>query len=446
VQRGQVLIYGIAILALGIGVLYFVYQTGALVEQKIRLVDASDAAAYTAAAMDARLLNFDAYTNRAMFADSVSIAQLTSLSSWLAYASRLNDVQSKVLAETGNTLKFPLFEPSLAAAALAQRASKRVAPLLKQLGQGMDREIHLELMNSQREARYALSLSRESAMHQAAAAALGTRSGFRVTILSSSDRPDVGKFTYRYGKILRWRFGSLVRAAVYAQSFNTRRSWFMLGDYADCPTADSAGRRDFLVRLGGTEMLGLNEWRAVDTLSEHIWVPAGPEDVECQLPLEIPAAFGMADVASQPTKVDSDPLHYDATLLVNPLATLQTELVGPGKNETYKYKGIPTVYGLSPLQLLRSNPHMRVAVLVSAAPAAAPQGTLPQPWASLFSPDSANGEMAAVSAAEVDYVAPRDSLVQLAAPSLYQPYWTARLVASPNAVHQAQGMQGAYLP
>ncbi len=445
-QRGQVLIYGIAILALGLGVLYFVYRAGALIEEKIRLVDASDAAAYTAAAMDARLLNFYSYTNRAMFADSVSIAQLVSLSSWLAYASRLNDVQSKVFAETGNTLKFPWFEPSLAAAALAQRASKRVAPLLNQLGKGLDREIHWELMNSQKEAHYALSLSRKLAMDHVVAAALGTRSGFHVTILSSSNRPDVGKFTHSYSRFLRWRFGSLVRAAVDSESFNTRRSWFMWGDYADCPTADTAGRHDFLIRLGGTQMLGLNEWRAVDTLSEHIWIPADPEDAECQLPFEIPAAFGMTDVASSPTKVDSDPLHYDATLLVNPLATLQTELVGPSKNETYKYKGIPSVYGLSPLQLLRSNPQLRVAVLVSATPASAPQGTLPEPWASLFSPYAANARMSAVSAAQVYYSAPKHSLVRMEAPSLYQPYWTARLVASPNAVHQAQAQQGAYLP
>ena len=445
-QRGQVLIYGIAILALGLGVLYFVYRSGALIEQKIQLVDASDAAAYTAAAMDARLLNFYAYTNRAMFADSVSIAQLVSLSSWLAYASRLNDTQSKVIAETGNTAKFPQFEPSLAAAALAQKASKRVAPLLKQVGKGLDREIHWELMNSQSEAHYAMTLTRKLAMDRAVAAALGRPSGFHVSILSSLDRPDVGSFTHRYSKVQRWRFGSLVREAVDAEGFNTHRSWFMWGDYADCPTADASGRRDFLIRLGGTQMMSLDEWRAVDTLSEHIWIPAGPEDVACVLPFEIPAAFGMTDVASSPTKVDSDPLHYDATLLVNPLATLETELVGPSKNETYKYAGIPSVYGLGPLQLLESDPRLSVAVLVSAAPESAPQGMLPQPWASVFSAGAANGEMSAVSAAQAYYSAPAQSAVGLQSPSLYEPYWTARLVASPDAVHQAQGLQGAYLP
>lgn len=85
-QRGQALVYGLFMLIFGLASLFFMFNTGQLTAEKTKLVNTADAVAYSAAVMHARALNFDAYTNRALVANEMSIAQMVSLKSWLDYA------------------------------------------------------------------------------------------------------------------------------------------------------------------------------------------------------------------------------------------------------------------------------------------------------------------------------------------------------------------------
>ncbi|MCU7945775.1 MAG: hypothetical protein KZQ72_03875 [Candidatus Thiodiazotropha sp. (ex Cardiolucina cf. quadrata)] len=62
------------------------FNTGQTASEKSRLVNAADAAVYSGLIWQARALNFQAYTNRAMVANQVSIGQLVSLTSWTQYA------------------------------------------------------------------------------------------------------------------------------------------------------------------------------------------------------------------------------------------------------------------------------------------------------------------------------------------------------------------------
>jgi hypothetical protein len=87
-QRGQALIYGIFILAVSLAALFFLFNTGQITQEKNKLVDTTDAVAYAAGILHARTLNFDAYSNRALVANEVLIAQMVSLSSWSKYASK----------------------------------------------------------------------------------------------------------------------------------------------------------------------------------------------------------------------------------------------------------------------------------------------------------------------------------------------------------------------
>ncbi len=57
-------------------------NNGILVSEKMQLQNAADATAYSIALVEARDLNFAAYTNRAMVANEVAIAQLVGLVSW----------------------------------------------------------------------------------------------------------------------------------------------------------------------------------------------------------------------------------------------------------------------------------------------------------------------------------------------------------------------------
>ncbi len=81
-QSGQVIIL-VAILALALllaGLL--VYNVGRMNLVRTRLQDTADSASYSSAQVMARAYNFTAYSNRAMVANQVAIAQMVSLASW----------------------------------------------------------------------------------------------------------------------------------------------------------------------------------------------------------------------------------------------------------------------------------------------------------------------------------------------------------------------------
>src|SRR4051812_17433263 len=59
------------------------FSMGQLTTEKMRLQNTADAAAYSAAVAQARDYNFTAYTNRAMIANQVAMAQLVGLTSWV---------------------------------------------------------------------------------------------------------------------------------------------------------------------------------------------------------------------------------------------------------------------------------------------------------------------------------------------------------------------------
>jgi hypothetical protein len=70
------------ILVLCIGIV-LLFNTGQVVNKKVELVNAADAAAYSVAIQQARALNYAAYMNRARVANEVAVAQTISLYSWL---------------------------------------------------------------------------------------------------------------------------------------------------------------------------------------------------------------------------------------------------------------------------------------------------------------------------------------------------------------------------
>jgi len=88
-QRGQALLWFLAMTAACCMMLALVYNVGQVSGEKEKTVNAADAAALSGALTQARILNFEAYTNRAMIANEVTIAQLVSLDSWVRYDNTL---------------------------------------------------------------------------------------------------------------------------------------------------------------------------------------------------------------------------------------------------------------------------------------------------------------------------------------------------------------------
>lgn len=77
-QKGQVFPLALAVLAVACVMFFVVFNSGRAVNEKINLVNAADASAYSGAQIAARHLNFMAYTNRAMIANEAAIGHLYS--------------------------------------------------------------------------------------------------------------------------------------------------------------------------------------------------------------------------------------------------------------------------------------------------------------------------------------------------------------------------------
>ncbi len=84
-QHGQVALWFLAMVVACCSVLALVYNVGQVSNEKEKTINAADASAISGALTEARILNFEAYTNRALIANEVSIAQLVSLDSWVKY-------------------------------------------------------------------------------------------------------------------------------------------------------------------------------------------------------------------------------------------------------------------------------------------------------------------------------------------------------------------------
>lgn len=81
-QGGQALVFSLFAAMLIIVALYAMYSMNSQAIEKIRLQNTADAAAYSAVVAEARDYNYSAYTNRAMVANQVAVAQFVGLTSW----------------------------------------------------------------------------------------------------------------------------------------------------------------------------------------------------------------------------------------------------------------------------------------------------------------------------------------------------------------------------
>ncbi len=82
-ERGQALPRAAVLMAAGAAAMYLAFNASQLVHAKTKLQDTADAAAYSVGVLQARDLNFAAYTNRAMIANQVATAQMISIKSWI---------------------------------------------------------------------------------------------------------------------------------------------------------------------------------------------------------------------------------------------------------------------------------------------------------------------------------------------------------------------------
>lgn len=145
-QHGQ----SIVLVMLFTGVLLLsvvlLYDTGQLSREKMELQNAADALAYSDAVLEARALNFIAYTNRAKVANEVFIGQLTAFETWgkryeeapnsptIASIAAIPIVGSAIAGAIRATLT-PFSIMGRAASRVSNNLSKKAIPIIARLNQ-----------------------------------------------------------------------------------------------------------------------------------------------------------------------------------------------------------------------------------------------------------------------------------------------------------------------
>lgn len=466
-QRGQALVYGLFVLAGGLAALFFLFNSGQLTLEKSKLVDTADAVAYSAGVMHARTLNFEAYTNRAMIANTVVIAQMVSMASWAKYASTFGQYGWAAR----NWKYLPEIPPAYLAASYSSQylGSTRVNRAFEATAGASD-DIITALQAAQTVA-YAGLIPARKAVMDAVAQANWQNDGTVVVDLVPLTGNEFNSFVSRYSDNDRTRFADTAKTAADLDKFVPKRSWLRPGARSDCAAATATGRVDFLTRRGGTELIGFNEWKAVDTLEEKRWVPRNKADPLCSALAIDPLGWGEQNAGEQSASLD--PTRYDQSLLINPGATLMAEGFS---SSSWSYSGIPSFYDLSADALDQDDPRLKFAIRVrrdksetrtsearaqvQSAPAARSNPNAPglNQYRATPAPGPDNREeFVAVSANEVFFARPdgsKDNVYGsgLGKPreigSLFNPYWQTHLIYSDADVKKAQALQlmGNVLP
>lgn len=502
-EHGQALIYGIFVMLGSLTGLFFLFNTGQLASEKTKLVNTADAVAYSAAVMHARALNFDAYNNRALLANEVLVAQMVSLSSWGQYAKTHAENVPVMFPECASSdgsgaavdafVKFgPLY--ALMCYLTVQYAGTAIAEVAAEIPLVTQKVVDaVELNKSAIKAAqdYLHDQDRfedaRGAVMQEVASRNYANDG-TVTVepanslaggAASSMTDDWKASTSHYADAQRTRFGEVAKLAAYSDRFVADRRW---DSKALVPSPYGfkcliAFKHNSIKRRGGTELLGLDEWKAEDTESYWRWSDEKSGFLgfftSCK-ERENPIAWGEQRAYPDGSEQDAGGARLGDSPTTNPGAHSSAS-----SEQWTNYSGLPSFYDLSADWLSKPDPRMKFAVRVVRAKAdirtsdGASQirasSTLNK-----FDGNLASGAMAAIATGEVYFARPwfnmgdetyttgdttyiitknqyavahnPDNTREIG--SLFNPYWQVRLVANDAVkdVHSQQQKQGTALP
>jgi hypothetical protein len=404
---------------------YYVVSSGHLVDEKIRITNAADAAAYSAATIEARALNFSAYANRAIIANQVALAQALSLASWTNYFAdlwlNLDHATGRLadLIPPDDLLRWGQLQATLVGEAYAtvyggvdpreiaqyvNYAAGAIITAADLASQGLQLS-ESAVRNSLRGAEFGVDAAQ---LRLAREAAHLTDSQASVDIVPGTHGFD--RFVALYDGSERGRLADIVLRS--RDPFTRERQWTlrnMLGLF---------GSKRF-ERSGATDLADFDHWQSTDLLqyrsSGGLFSSSTRETL----------AVGFARVGDTPLSESGS-----------------AEYVLPGL-----FTGLPSVYDLQDTG--STDPRSGISVLASKPSAAARLRTQPGGRLAAFDSQPPGGSLAALSRAEVFFERPdvRADGKQEAG-STYSPYWHVRLVSPMAADHAfaASRQSGVSLP
>jgi hypothetical protein len=390
------------------------FDTGQLAVRRMQLANAADAAVFSAAVVEARSLNFAASMNRAIVANEAAIAQSVSLRSWSAYMRRL----------LGNVGTLTAWIPYLAP----------VTEILRRFWVGFDQLLQPSLIGA--EAAFALAIPALSAAQTVLIESSGVAAIDALRRSLAENRPDAR--LSRGGELLVAR--SLAASAGFTERLsgarNVRQRAVIVASRDSFVRERNrrlspplAGALVRFERRGGTELLGDGQWRGLDTLSLH----ARSSLLFGRWRERVPLGWGAA-ANGAPTRLRGS---YGGSARTNPRAT---QLAEAALRMASSYRGIAAVHDVRS-RSVADRPRRLWAIRVIEERASL---SLADRWLGIRSVPALDGRAVdvvaplrgggafATAAAEVffeRYERRWDGRDEL--PSLFNPYWRARLARLP---------------
>jgi hypothetical protein len=418
---GQASLVVLAFLATLVGGFLVLFSVGQTVNDKVRLVNAADAAAFSAAQWQARSLNYQAYLNRAIVANEVAIAQMVSLRSWSKYVG-----QTISNAKTVSTF----FPPIRAALQVLDRIWSQVDNVISNLDEveGMLSHWNVDVLaNAQAIAHQQAPIVAAQLVEQVVQLQEPRAEVYQATrLLQARNGVQWQRFTTTYQ-----RGGGDLRR--YTQLLMNSRDGFTARRSADLlPSSFTTN----IPKRGGTDLLGEYSWRGVDSLALHVGLWFGS--------VEIPVGWGAAEQRSRRVSQQGE---HGGSLRTNP-ETSQLALDALEASENYQ--GVPEIrdvvqpnrqddrrigYSVA-LRIARSKIDTADRLLIPEGLAGVSGDA--ESFAPLFAADALH----ALGSAEVYFQRPQErSDGRREYPSLFSPYWQARLSTLPGTDRQIVASQ-----
>jgi hypothetical protein len=419
-QQGQVLVMALGLMLLGAAGLYLMFSAGQLLTAKHRLVNAADASAWSAGVWRARVLNYHAYSNRAIVANEVAIAQAVTLASWAGYFESI----TRNAATVGAYLPplRPVLEGVAGTAYLAKEAT-RSAAAIEVAARGAAMVGYKEILQTSQEI---LHLTTHVF-------------GMNAVVAEVARANDPGYFAFLLPEEAAW--SSLTRR--YTTDADRQR---MAGVAVGSMDAFTSGSRSQDIwtpvpspclnfmrirKRGGTELMPtLDRWESVDTMSFHARTLSG---LRCREREALPLAWGSAEGGPLPGR--NAVLGSGGGTHINPSATRlaagQMDSFGP-------YAGISRTRELDYERLADpAFPTHRIGVVARqrATDVRTAQNRRLAQGEVLPREAQAGQYVWALSAAEVYFRRPAHAPSRIEFASLYSPYWQVRLV-EPSALQR----------
>jgi hypothetical protein len=417
-QRGQSLVFLLGLTAALVGAFLIAFNSGQVLNQKQRLINTVDAAAYSGAVWQTRTLNFESYMNRAMVANEVAIAQSVSMRSWIEYM----DVTLSNISTVTSWIPY-VNAATRAISRVWAGINRGVQPVLG-VAEGAISALNNQVLSNA-----------QQLVHVGAFAASRDIANQTITANDRQNAPSGAQNALLARNSVAW----LRLTSNYAGNQRTRNRDVVLRS-RDGFSANRSSRfapvpASLVVQLrkhGGTDMIGFDEWRGMDTFAMH----NRRSVIFGRWRETLPVGWGGAQNHPRNSRSRGQGFH-GGTYRENP----NTSRLADGVRTRNPYR--QTSYqGLARTRDI-SNPNrrddrtlefvveaQRGAANVETSDTALNAGEVPL-WTGAMAnhrPNLHNGQMYALGQAQVYFMRPegrRDGRREF--PSLYNPYWQTRL-------------------